>query len=137
VVANRSVDTDQIDKFNARVGMVMENIAYFRRLDVSRSRLKKCMIFEIEPNPEEEAVQQEYLNQARTLLENVRPLEAESLNDRQICDPLGCDCVLTTACGSLEHPAPNNPITSWAWVLTRHRRNTPAPEALIDNQAQM
>jgi light-independent protochlorophyllide reductase subunit L len=91
VVANRSVDTDQIDKFNARVGMVMENIAYFRRLDVSRSRLKKCMIFEIEPNPEEEAVQQEYLNQARTLLENVRPLEAESLKDREIFDLLGFD----------------------------------------------
>jgi light-independent protochlorophyllide reductase subunit L len=38
-----------------------------------------------------EAVQQEYLSLARTMLENVKPLEAESLKDREIFDLLGFD----------------------------------------------
>jgi light-independent protochlorophyllide reductase subunit L len=38
-----------------------------------------------------EAVQNEYLNLARRMLENVVPLEAESLKDRDIFDLLGFD----------------------------------------------
>jgi light-independent protochlorophyllide reductase subunit L len=45
----------------------------------------------MEPSPEVEAVQQEYLKLARTMLENVQPLEAESLKDREIFDLLGFD----------------------------------------------
>jgi light-independent protochlorophyllide reductase subunit L len=45
----------------------------------------------MEPSPEVEAVQQEYLHLARTMLENVEPLEAESLKDREIFDLLGFD----------------------------------------------
>jgi light-independent protochlorophyllide reductase subunit L len=90
VVANRSRDTDQIDKFNDRVGM--KTMAHFRDVDaIRRSRLKKCTIFEMEASPEVEAVQQEYLNLARTMLEAVQPLEAESLKDREIFDLLGFD----------------------------------------------
>ena len=90
VVANRSADTDQIDKFNDRVGM--KTMAHFRDVDaIRRSRLKKCTIFEMEPSPEVEAVQQEYLSLARTMLEDVQPLEAESLKDREIFDLLGFD----------------------------------------------
>ncbi|MFO0005104.1 MAG: ferredoxin:protochlorophyllide reductase (ATP-dependent) iron-sulfur ATP-binding protein, partial [bacterium] len=54
-------------------------------------RLKKCTIFEMEPTPEVEAVQNEYLNLARAMLENVQPLEAEPLKDREIFDLLGFD----------------------------------------------
>jgi light-independent protochlorophyllide reductase subunit L len=90
VVANRSRDTDQIDKFNDRVGM--KTMAHFQDVDaIRRSRLKKCTIFEMEPSPEVEQVQQEYLNLARTMLEDVKPLYAESLKDREIFDLLGFD----------------------------------------------
>jgi light-independent protochlorophyllide reductase subunit L len=90
VVANRSKDTDQIDKFNERVGM--RTMAHFPDLDaIRRSRLKKCTIFEMESTPEVEAVQREYLSLARNMLDNVEPLEAESLKDREIFDLLGFD----------------------------------------------
>ena len=90
VIANRSKDTDQIDKFNERTGL--RTMAHFRDVDaIRRSRLKKCTIFEMEASPEVEQVQQEYLNLARTMLENVKPLEAESLKDRDIFDLLGFD----------------------------------------------
>ena len=89
-MANRSKDTDQIDRFNDRVGM--KTMAHFPDLDaIRRSRLKKCTIFEMEATPEVEAVQNEYLNLARRMLESVEPLEAESLKDREIFDLLGFD----------------------------------------------
>ena len=90
VVANRSRDTDQIDRFNERVGM--KTMAHFPDLDaIRRSRLKKCTIFEMEATPEVEAVQQEYLKLAAAMLDSVEPLEAESLKDREIFDLLGFD----------------------------------------------
>jgi light-independent protochlorophyllide reductase subunit L len=90
VIANRSNDTDQIDKFNERTGL--RTMAHFRDVDaIRRSRLKKCTIFEMEASPEVEQVQQEYLHLARTMLEDVKPLEAESLKDREIFDLLGFD----------------------------------------------
>ena len=45
----------------------------------------------MESTPEVDAVQQEYLNLARRMLDDVEPLEAESLNDREIFDLLGFD----------------------------------------------
>jgi light-independent protochlorophyllide reductase subunit L len=67
-------------------------MAHFPDLDaIRRSRLKKCTIFEMEPTPEVEAVQQEYLNLAQRMLDNVKPLEAEPLKDREIFDLLGFD----------------------------------------------
>ena len=91
VVANRSADTDQIDKFNARTGL--RTMAHFRDVDaIRRSRLKKCTIFEMDPADEGvSAVQQEYLNLAQNMLETVEPLEAEPLKDREIFDLLGFD----------------------------------------------
>jgi light-independent protochlorophyllide reductase subunit L len=58
---------------------------------IRKSRLKKCTIFEMESTPEVDAVQQEYLNLARRMLDDVEPLEAESLKDREIFDLLGFD----------------------------------------------
>jgi len=88
VVANRSKDTDQIDRFNERVGM--KTMAHFPDA-IRRSRLKKCTIFEMESTPEVEAVQNEYLRLAQSMLDSVQPLEAESLKDREIFDLLGYD----------------------------------------------
>jgi light-independent protochlorophyllide reductase subunit L len=90
VIANRSEDTDQIDKFNERTGL--RTMAHFKTVDAIRcSRLKKCTIFEMEPSPEVEEVQQEYLNLAQKMLTDVEPLPAEPLKDRDIFDLLGFD----------------------------------------------
>jgi len=90
VIANRSQDTDQIDKFNERVGL--KKMAHFPDLDaIRKSRLKKCTIFEMESTPEIEAVKEEYLRLAASLLLDDDPLLMESLKDREIFDLLGFD----------------------------------------------
>jgi light-independent protochlorophyllide reductase subunit L len=90
VIANRSRDTDQIDKFNDRVGL--KRMAHFPDLDViRRSRLKKSTLFEMEHSPELEAVQQEYLRLAAALWAGTDPLAPEALKDRDIFDLLGFD----------------------------------------------
>ncbi len=88
VVANRSDETDQIDKFNDATGL--KTMARFPSLDVIRmSRLKKSTLFEMEHSPALEAVQQEYLRLAATLWAGVEPLEAAPMKDRDIFDLLG------------------------------------------------
>ncbi len=90
VVANRSKDTDQIDKFNERTGL--KTLAHFKDVDaIRRSRLKKCTIFEMEPTEDVIEVQNEYLSLAKNMLENVEPLEGNPLKDREIFDLLGFD----------------------------------------------
>jgi light-independent protochlorophyllide reductase subunit L len=90
VIANRSAATDQIDKFNDRIGL--QTMARFPDLDViRRSRLKKSTLFEMEYSPELEAVQQEYLRLAAKLWAGVEPLSATPLKDRDIFDLLGFD----------------------------------------------
>jgi light-independent protochlorophyllide reductase subunit L len=90
VVANRSKDTDQIRKYTDRVGLNL--LAHFPDLDVvRRSRLKKCTLFEMEPSAELEAVQQEFLRLAQTMLAGTEPAAPPSLKDREIFDLLGFD----------------------------------------------
>jgi light-independent protochlorophyllide reductase subunit L len=90
VIANRSADTDQIDKYNDRVGLQLR--ARFPDLDViRRSRLKKMTLFEMESSDEIESVKQEYLRLAQTLLDGTEPLAPTSLKDREIFDLLGFD----------------------------------------------
>ena len=90
VIANRSAATDQIDRFNAAVGL--ETLARFPDLDViRRSRLKKSTLFEMEPSPELDAVQAEYMKLAATLWAGTEPLAPASLKDREIFDLLGFD----------------------------------------------
>src|SRR5271163_2156758 len=61
IIANRSKDTDQIDRYNATAGL--NRIAHFPDLDIIRkSRLKKSTLFEMDPTPEIEEVQNEYLS---------------------------------------------------------------------------
>ena len=91
VIANRSAELDQIEKFNERTGL--KTMAHFKNVDaIRRSRLKKCTIFEMDS--EEEGVlevQNEYLSLAKKLCEDVEPLNAEPLKDREIFDLLGFD----------------------------------------------
>ena len=90
VIANRSNATDQIDKFNERVGL--KTMAHFPDLDViRRSRLKKSTLFEMEDSPELEAVKQEYMRLAAALWVGTAPLPAEAMKDRDIFDLLGFD----------------------------------------------
>jgi len=90
VVANRSKDTDQIDRFNDRVGLKLA--AHFQDLDaIRRSRLKKCTIFEMEDGPGVAEVQQEYMKLAQRMVDGVDPLLVEPLKDREIFDLLGYD----------------------------------------------
>lgn len=90
VIANRSAATDQIDKFNERAGL--KTVAHFPDLDVIRkSRLKKCTLFEMEPSPDVERAQNEYLRLAASLLAGVEPMQAVPLKDRDIFDLLGFD----------------------------------------------
>jgi light-independent protochlorophyllide reductase subunit L len=88
VIANRSAATDEIDRFNAAIGL--ETLAHFPDLDViRRSRLKKCTIFEMEDSPELEQVRADYLKLAATLWAGVEPLAAIPMKDRDIFDFLG------------------------------------------------
>src|ERR1700753_3051971 len=90
VTVNRSAGTDQVDKFNERTGL--KTVAHFPDLDVIRkSRLKKSTLFEMDPTPEIEAVQKEYLRLAASLLVGGEPLNAVALKDRDIFDLLGFD----------------------------------------------
>jgi light-independent protochlorophyllide reductase subunit L len=88
VIANRSAATDQIDRFNDKVGL--KTMARFPDLDViRRSRLKKSTLFEMESSPELEAVKDEYLRLAQALWDGTDPLVAEPMKDREIFDLLG------------------------------------------------
>ncbi len=88
VIANRSSNTDEIDRFNAEVGL--KRLAHFPDLDViRRSRLKKSTLFEMEDAPGLEAVQNEYLALADALWRGTDPLQVEPMRDRDLFDFLG------------------------------------------------
>jgi len=90
VICNRSAATDQVDKFNERVGLKM--MARFPDLDaIRRSRLKKQTLFEMDATPELEAVQQEYMRLAQALWDGTEGLAVAPLKDREIFDLLGFD----------------------------------------------
>ena len=90
VIANRSDATDQIDKFNAVVGL--KTMAHFPNLDeIRRSRLTKSTLFELEPTPAVLAVQNEYMRLAAALWLGSDPLPAVPMKDRDIFDLLGFD----------------------------------------------
>ena len=75
---------------NAAIGL--QRLALIPDLDViRRSRLNKATLFEMEPSPELEAVQNEYLRLAASLWAGAAPLEASPMKDRDIFDLLGFD----------------------------------------------
>ena len=90
VIANRSAATDEIDRFNDAIGL--KCLAHFKDLDeIRRSRLRKRTLFEMDPTPALEAVQNEYMNLAQILWDGVEPLPAVPMKDREIFDFLGFD----------------------------------------------
>jgi len=90
VIANRSAVTDQIDKYNDRIGLKLA--AHFPDLDViRRSRLKKSTLFEMEHSPELEAVQKEYMRLAANMWLGGEAYSAVPMKDRDIFDLLGFD----------------------------------------------
>jgi light-independent protochlorophyllide reductase subunit L len=90
VIANRSAATNEVDRYCDAVGL--KRIAHFRDIDaVRRSRLKKCTLFEMDPSPEVEAIQNEYLRLADQLLNGCEPQEGKSMKDRDIFEFLGFD----------------------------------------------
>ncbi|MCJ2030969.1 ferredoxin:protochlorophyllide reductase (ATP-dependent) iron-sulfur ATP-binding protein [Methylobacterium sp. J-043] len=90
VIANRSAGTDEIDRFNAAVGL--RRLAHFPDLDVvRRSRLKKSTLFEMDPSPELKAVTDEYMRLAETLWAGADPCEAAPMKDRDLFEFLGFD----------------------------------------------
>jgi light-independent protochlorophyllide reductase subunit L len=90
VIANRSRETDQIDRFNAAIGL--KRLAHFGDVDaVRRSRLKKSTLFEMEATPEVAAVCAEYMQLAEALWSGTEELDAQPMKDREIFDFLGFD----------------------------------------------
>ncbi len=90
VIANRSAATDQIDKYNDKIGLKLA--AHFPDLDViRRSRLKKSTLFEMEPSLELQKVQDEYMRLAAALWLGSEPMSAVPMKDRDIFDLLGFD----------------------------------------------
>jgi len=90
VIANRSETTEEIDRFNDAIGI--KRIAHFPQLDaIRKSRLKKCVLFEMEQTPEIVAVQNEYLRLAALLWVGEEKYDAAPMKDRDIFDFLGFD----------------------------------------------
>jgi light-independent protochlorophyllide reductase subunit L len=89
-VANRSRDTDEVDRFCETVGF--KKLAHMPDLDaIRRSRLKKKTLFEMED--EEEIVQARagYMRLAEKLWAGTEPLAPAPMRDRDIFELLGFD----------------------------------------------
>jgi light-independent protochlorophyllide reductase subunit L len=90
VIANRSASTDQIDRFNERVGL--KTMVRIPDLDaIRRSRLKKCTLWEMEDADELEAVRQDYLRMAAAVLAGTEPLLPAPMDDMELFNLLGFD----------------------------------------------
>jgi light-independent protochlorophyllide reductase subunit L len=90
LIANRSKDTDQIDRFANAIGL--RRLAHLPDLDAIRlSRLKKATLFEMGDAPEIVSVQNEYMRLAAQLWAGVEPQDAKPMKDRDIFDFLGFD----------------------------------------------
>ncbi len=88
VIVNRSDGTDEVDRYNAALGLA--RIAHFPILDeIRRSRLKKSVLFEMESTPALEAVKLEYMRLAASLLVGDKQYDCVPMKDRDIFDFLG------------------------------------------------
>ena len=88
VIANRSRETDQIDRYNDAIGL--KRLAHVPDSDhVRLSRLKKSTLFEMGDSPEILGIQKEYMQLAERLWAGTPALEAEPMKDREIFEFLG------------------------------------------------
>ncbi|WP_374213625.1 ferredoxin:protochlorophyllide reductase (ATP-dependent) iron-sulfur ATP-binding protein [Jannaschia sp. LMIT008] len=89
-VANRSKDTDEVDRYCDTVGF--KRIAHMPDVDaIRRSRLKKKTLFEM---PDEEDIvrcRAEYVRLAQVLYDGTEGVAPEPLPDREIFELLGFD----------------------------------------------
>ncbi len=89
-VANRSKDTDEVDRYCDTVGF--RRLAHLPDLDaIRRSRLKKSTLFEMGDDEETVMVQKEYLRLAEVLYAGIDPIAPAPLEDRDIFELLGFD----------------------------------------------
>ncbi|WP_112320686.1 ferredoxin:protochlorophyllide reductase (ATP-dependent) iron-sulfur ATP-binding protein [Oceanibium sediminis] len=89
-VANRSKDTDEVDRYCNTVGF--RRLAHLPDLDaIRRSRLKKSTLFEMGDDEETVMVQKEYMRLAETLYAGIDPIAPAPLEDREIFELLGFD----------------------------------------------
>lgn len=89
-VANRSRDTDEVDRYCEKVGF--KRLAHLRDIDaVRRSRLKKKTLFEMPEEQDVIEVQAEYIRLAEALWNGTEAMVPEPLEDREIFELLGFD----------------------------------------------
>jgi light-independent protochlorophyllide reductase subunit L len=89
-VANRSKDTDEVDRFCDTVGF--KRIAHMPDVDaIRRSRLKKKTLFEMDDEEDIVRCRAEYIRLAETLFAGTEPLAPAPLPDREIFELLGFD----------------------------------------------
>jgi len=89
-VANRSHQTDEVDRYCATVGF--NRLAHLPDLDaIRRSRLKKRTLFEMDLDDDIAAVQTEYIRLAQLLWDGTEPMAPAPLEDRNIFELLGFD----------------------------------------------
>jgi light-independent protochlorophyllide reductase subunit L len=88
MIANRSEGTDEIDRYNAKIGL--ERLAHFPNLDViRRSRLKKSTLFEMESSPDVELACAEYMRLAAQLWTGGKTYDVTPMKDRDVFEFLG------------------------------------------------
>ncbi|SEL81655.1 ferredoxin protochlorophyllide reductase subunit L [Roseovarius azorensis] len=89
-VANRSRDTDEVDRYCDVVGF--RRIAHMPDIDcIRRSRLKKKTLFEMETDEEVQMVRDIYTGLAQHLWNGTDPLAPAPMEDRDIFELLGFD----------------------------------------------
>ena len=89
-VANRSRETNEVDRFCDRVGF--KRIAHMPDYDaIRRSRLKKRTLFEMEDEQDIVHARKEYIRLAETLWAGTDPLAPAPMEDREIFELLGFD----------------------------------------------
>ncbi|WFE76768.1 ferredoxin:protochlorophyllide reductase (ATP-dependent) iron-sulfur ATP-binding protein [Roseinatronobacter sp. S2] len=89
-IANRSRDTDEVDRFCERVGF--KRIGHMPDIDaIRRSRLKKKTLFEMDPDEDVLACRAEYMRLAHALYTGTDALSPDPMLDRDIFEMLGFD----------------------------------------------
>src|SRR6056297_787070 len=89
-VANRSKDTDEVDRYCREVGF--KRIAHMPDIDaIRRSRLKQKTLFEMPDDEDIVMARAEYIRLAETLYNGTEGLAPDPLEDRRIFELLGFD----------------------------------------------
>ena len=89
-VANRSRETNEIDRYCDRVGF--KRLAHMPDIDaIRRSRLKKRALFEMPEDDDIRLARAEYMALAATLWADTEPLAPQGLPDREIFEMPGFD----------------------------------------------